>query len=211
MFWLPPRMESLQTGHIKDLYNNTYSFNTTRHKSTKIRSLHTTIYSLHTKIRIVFTQGHNKIYNSIIARRCCQCQCHRPRPRPHQIILCLEPHRQICVWLAAGTTAVASRPDGGGQAARAERCWELGRWRGAGQQWQNGWRWRLRCDSKWNWVHEEGIRALIRNRYEPRLARYIHQLTNEDTTTYVHQLTNKYTGPIFVNFLYFHQFMYRGI
>jgi hypothetical protein len=34
-----------------------YIYHTTRHKSTKVRNLYTTIHSLHTKIRIVFTQG----------------------------------------------------------------------------------------------------------------------------------------------------------
>jgi hypothetical protein len=53
----------------------------------KIHSLHTTIHSLHTKICIVLTQKHNKIYNSITVPRC--CQCHRPLPR--RILPCLGP------------------------------------------------------------------------------------------------------------------------
>jgi hypothetical protein len=70
------------------MYSNTYSFDTTRHKSTKIYSLHTTIHSLHTKFRLVSTQGHNKTYNLIMAPH--HCRCHRPHPR--RILPCLEPH-----------------------------------------------------------------------------------------------------------------------
>jgi hypothetical protein len=83
-----PRWGASKIGHTTYLYSNKYSFDTTRYKSTKIRCLHITIHSLHTKIRIVFTQGHKKTYNSIWALR--YCRCHRPR----RILPCLEPHQQ---------------------------------------------------------------------------------------------------------------------
>jgi hypothetical protein len=81
------RWGASKIGHTTDLYSNAYSFDTTRHKSMKIHSLHTIIHSLHIKIYIFFTQGHNKTYNSITAQR--RCRCHRPR----QILPCLEPYR----------------------------------------------------------------------------------------------------------------------
>jgi hypothetical protein len=73
-----PGWGASKTGHTTDLYSNIYNFDTTRHTSTKIRSLHT-------KIRIVFTQGHNKTYNLITALH--HRRCHHPR----RILLCLEP------------------------------------------------------------------------------------------------------------------------
>jgi hypothetical protein len=68
-------------------YNNTYI--TQQDKSMKIRNLRTTIRSVHTKIRIVFTQGDNKTYNLITVPH--HCKCHRPRPR--RILPCLGPYR----------------------------------------------------------------------------------------------------------------------
>jgi hypothetical protein len=44
------------------------------------------------------------------------------------------------------------------------------------------------------WARGERIRAAIRNQYVPRLARYIHRLTDEYTTTYIRRLTNECTG-----------------
>jgi hypothetical protein len=82
-----PGWGASKTDHTSNLYNNTYSFDTTRHKSMKICSIHTIIHSLHTKICIVFTQGHNKTYITVPR----SCQCHHPRPR--RILPCLELHR----------------------------------------------------------------------------------------------------------------------
>jgi hypothetical protein len=44
------------------------------------------------------------------------------------------------------------------------------------------------------WARGERIRAAIRNQYVPRLARYIHRLTDEYTTMYIHRLTNECMG-----------------
>jgi hypothetical protein len=79
------------------IYGNTYSFDTTTHKSMKICSLHMTIHSLDTKFHIVLTQGHNKTYNSITAPR--HCLCHLPRSHPCRILSCLEPHQRIHIRL----------------------------------------------------------------------------------------------------------------
>jgi hypothetical protein len=79
-----PGWGASKIGHAAEIVYN----NHTRHKSTKIHSLRTTIHSLHTKICIVLTQRH-MTYNSIMALH--RCRCHNPRP--HRILPCLGPCR----------------------------------------------------------------------------------------------------------------------
>jgi hypothetical protein len=73
---------------MRSLQNRAY--NRKLCSTTTIHRLHTTRHNLQTKIRIVFTQGHNKTYNLITTP--CRCQCHHPRLR--WILPCLEPHRR---------------------------------------------------------------------------------------------------------------------
>jgi hypothetical protein len=56
-----PGWGASKTDHTSNLYNNTYSFDTTRHKSMKICSLYTTIHRLHIKTHSIHTRTQRDI------------------------------------------------------------------------------------------------------------------------------------------------------